>query len=261
MATNQSSINSNVVNLGELIQRISKFGVKYNPPRTDFSIPYLTDLKASGEIVVANSKSADNIDTNSSAARSLALKTMDGLVTRSNNSFSISGAPKQSIKQAASKVRTYRNIRVSAKPTAEQKATAKAEGKELKTNTMHNANIDKKIENVEDYIDFLKKSGIYAPNESDISIEGLTASLNDLKAKQSISSKTSSDADDARMARNILLFTDDTGLVDIAFGVKRYVKSVFGAKSIQYKQISDLKFKKFKKIVNQDTQEPQPQVG
>jgi hypothetical protein len=48
----------------------------------------------------------------------------------------------------------------------------------------------------------------------------------------------------ARMARNTLLYTKNTGLVDVALGVKLYVKSAFGATSPEYKSISDIQFTK-----------------
>ena len=48
----------------------------------------------------------------------------------------------------------------------------------------------------------------------------------------------------ARIARNNLLYNTGTGLVDLAGEVKKYVKSVFGTTSPQYKQVSGLKFTK-----------------
>jgi hypothetical protein len=39
-----------------------------------------------------------------------------------------------------------------------------------------------------------------------------------------------------------MIYNELTGLVDISFDVKLYVKSVFGATSPQYKAISGLKF-------------------
>jgi hypothetical protein len=39
-----------------------------------------------------------------------------------------------------------------------------------------------------------------------------------------------------------LLYTTGTGLVELAGEVKKYIKSVYGATSAQYKQVSGLKF-------------------
>jgi len=46
----------------------------------------------------------------------------------------------------------------------------------------------------------------------------------------------------ARIERDKVLYKPETGLVDIVDDVKKYVKSLFGASTPQYKQISGLKF-------------------
>jgi hypothetical protein len=255
MSSNQTNINSNVVNLGELIERVTTLGVKYNPVRSEFTIPRLAELKASGETAVARVQTADNIYKNSITARALAFKDADGLVTRAISSFGISGASAQSIRQAESKVRTYRSIRTSEKPTDDEIAAAKAEGKELRVNVQHNATFDKKIENFADFIDFLANSPLYKPNETDINVEGLTAKLADLKNKNNLCLKTSAELDAVRLARDMVLFTDVTGLVDVAMGVKKYIKSAFGATSVQYKSVTGIHFRKIKKITDQSSQE------
>ena len=48
----------------------------------------------------------------------------------------------------------------------------------------------------------------------------------------------------ARILRNKTLYLAGTGLFDTAKDVKAYVKSVFGATSPEYKQISKIKFTK-----------------
>jgi|GEM_PF-631164 len=257
MSSNQTSISSNLTNADELISRVSSIGSKYNPVPVAFTIPRLTELKTSSEIYADQAKKAENSWKKSSAARSLVFDSADGLVTRAFNSFSISGASEQSIQQAESKVHVYRNIRISDKPTADEVAAAKAEGKDRKTNVQHNATFDKKIENFGDIVDFMDKSGFYGPNETDISIAGLTATYEDMKSTNKICSQNGIDLDKARMLRDTVMFTKGTGLVDVLLGVKKYVKSAFGATSVQYKSISYLKFKNIKKINNPDQEEPQ----
>jgi hypothetical protein len=257
MSSNQTSISSNLTNAEELIDRVSSFGPKYNPVPVAFTIPSLTELKASADSLASIAKTAENIWKNSTSSRSLVFDAADGLVTRAYSSYCISGAPEQSIQQAESKVRTYRNIRVSEKPTDEEIAAAKAEGKELRINVQHNATFDKKVENFGDIIDFLNNSGHYGPNETDISIAGLTAKHEEMKSNNKICSQNTIELDNARMLRDTVMFSKGTGLVDVSLGVKKYVKSAFGATSVQYKSISGLKFKNIKKINNPVQGEPQ----
>ena len=49
--------------------------------------------------------------------------------------------------------------------------------------------------------------------------------------------------DNARIARDKVLYLPITGLTDIAFDTKVYVKSVFGATSAEFRQISGIEFK------------------
>lgn len=46
----------------------------------------------------------------------------------------------------------------------------------------------------------------------------------------------------SRITRDDAMYATDTGLVDLAALVKKYVKSLYGADSPQYKQISGLEF-------------------
>jgi phosphopantetheine adenylyltransferase len=49
-----------------------------------------------------------------------------------------------------------------------------------------------------------------------------------------------------RLLRNEVMYNSETGLVATGQHVKTYVKSVFGASSAQYKQVSGLIFKMVK---------------
>jgi len=70
--------------------------------------------------------------------------------------------------------------------------------------------------------------------------------LADLKAKNTAVINATTALSNARIARDKVMYSDDIGLIDIARDVKQYVKSLFGASSPQYKQISGLEFKAIK---------------
>ena len=82
----------------------------------------------------------------------------------------------------------------------------------------------------------------YNPNEEELKISTLTALYEDLKAKNTAVVETTTPLSNSRIARNEVMYKPLTGLVDIAFDSKVYIKSVFGPSSPQYKQISKLKF-------------------
>ena len=86
----------------------------------------------------------------------------------------------------------------------------------------------------------------YIPNEPELAVAGLTATLNTMRTTNTTAVNAYTPVSNARINRNTILYAESTGLVDLAGDVKSYVKSVFGATSPQYKQVSGLKFTKVK---------------
>jgi len=246
MSTNQTGHEQNVVNLGVIITRVNTFQTGYNPFRVEFTIPNLSELKTRGEDVITSWNLADNVFKKSIAARTLAFSDFDSLITRSINTLRISGASEQTIEQAETLVRELRGGRASDKPTEEEIAQAKANGDNLSQNVLHNSTFDSKIENFKKYVQFLGLVDEYKPNEADLRIEALTAKYNLLKTANDNYNSTDAALNATRLARNSVLYTKTTGLVDISLGVKLYVKSAYGASSPEYKTISDIQFTKLK---------------
>lgn len=79
----------------------------------------------------------------------------------------------------------------------------------------------------------------YAPNETELTIESLT---NELSSKNTAVINATVPLNNARIARGKVMYAPLSGLFVISVDVKTYVKSVFGATSLQYKAISGLKF-------------------
>jgi hypothetical protein len=82
-----------------------------------------------------------------------------------------------------------------------------------------------------------------APNEADLKV---TALYNALKAKNTAVVNATTPLSNARISRNNILYNANTDLVDIALDTKTYIKSIYGATSPQYKQVSKLEFKAVK---------------
>jgi len=141
-------------------------------------------------------------------------------------------------------VRELRAIRVSATQADEASADQNAATKQSRTNTVHNSSFVRRADNFESYVLFLAGKTPYNPNEPDLTIASLTQKAAGLKKlnKDVVDAKSAVKA--ARRDRNITLYEDGTGMVDIASAVKQYVKSVFGVKTVQYKLINEIALKK-----------------
>jgi hypothetical protein len=102
---------------------------------------------------------------------------------------------------------------------------------------------DNRIENFDKLIMLLSSVPFYNPNEEELKIETLKALYNQLKEKNTEVILPIVQLSNSRISRNKILYKENTGLVDIALDSKTYIKSVFGATSPQYKQVSRLYFK------------------
>ncbi|MFA5817695.1 MAG: hypothetical protein WC854_00260 [Bacteroidales bacterium] len=102
----------------------------------------------------------------------------------------------------------------------------------------------KNVTNFDKLIKLLASVTLYTPNEADLKVTALSSLYNELKTKNSAVVIAATPLSNARIARNDVLYKNITGLLDIAADVKTYIKSVFGARSAQFKQVSGLKFTK-----------------
>ena len=84
----------------------------------------------------------------------------------------------------------------------------------------------------------------YTPNEVDLQVATLTTLAANLAVANTNVINATTNLSNARITRDTTLYAPDTGLYDIQLEVKKYVKSVFGASSQQFKQVSKIKFTK-----------------
>jgi hypothetical protein len=105
---------------------------------------------------------------------------------------------------------------------------------------------DSRLNNFDKLIKLLSSVALYVPNEKELTVAALTTMYNDLKIKNSDVITASTPLSNARIIRNEILYKENTGLVDIALDTKSYIKSLFGATSPLFKQVSKLEFRTIK---------------
>lgn len=234
----------NVANFESLISFAKGYGTKYNPSRDSITVEAL-------ETILSNAKASiidiDNVLPNYSnavAAREFAFEPLSKIITRVNNAVKATDTTTQVDESVQNLVRKLKGIRASAKISDEVKKQLEEEGKEVNQNSASQMSYDNRLENLYKLLMLLNSIPQYKPNEEDLKISTLTALYEDLKAKNLAVINTNTPLSNARIARNKIMNTDLTGLVDIAFDSKTYIKSIFGATSPEYKQVSKLAFKK-----------------
>ena len=244
MNSGKRSNQQNVDNLELFTEKVITFQPVYDPSESRLSILNQKKIKTSGNEVLLGVTAAETVCDNATSARTTAFDPLDQLVTRVINALRISDVPEQTILQGESIVRELRNKRASETAPPVQMAETSEGGNQPKTNKMRSGSFETRIENFTKLIVLLSTIPAYKPKESELTIESLKAKLEALKLVNSAAKTADSKAEAARLQRDIVLYADKTGLVDVAMDSKIYVKSAYGATSAQYKSISGILFTK-----------------
>mgnify|MGYP003600237162 CR=1 FL=1 len=223
-------------NLGLLISNIASYGDRYKPTNPSILLEALKKMEADGRAAVLAVNDAMPIYSRATIERDNAFAPLGQLVTRSLNSLRASSSSEQTDEAASAIVRKIRGNRT----------TAKAAATDVKVATVSTSqqSYDSVIDNYERYIQYIAATPEYAPNEEDIKLPVLKALAVDLRAKNTACNNAKVAIDNARMARNRVLYTPLTGLVDVALDAKTYIKSLFGSTSPEYKQVAKIDFTK-----------------
>lgn len=240
--TSETGHAKNVTNLESLITSIVALETSYNPSRDSIKLPALQALLTASKESLNAVNIAQATYSNAVAARKVAFESFGKLITRVMNSLKASGTSTQVVQSARTIVRKLQGRRASAKITEEEKKALEAEGKEVNQISASQMSFDNRIENFDRLIMLLSSIPLYNPNEEELKVETLKALHNQLKEKNSEVILPIVQLSNSRMTRNKILYSENTGLVDVALDSKTYIKSIFGATSPQYKQISKLRF-------------------
>ncbi len=241
-STSETGHAKNVTNLESLITSIYAIGTSYNPSKDSIKLPALQTL------LTASKESFNALNTAQSAysiavdAREVAFEPMGKLITRVFNALKASDSTVQVDESAHTIIRKLQGKRAVAKLTDEEKKALEAEGKEVNQISVSQMGYDSRLDNLDKLISLLSTVPQYNPNEEELKIESLKAVYTALRTKNTEVVTAYVQLYNARNSRNEILYKPLTGLVDLASDSKTYIKSVFGATSPQFKQVSKLTF-------------------
>jgi hypothetical protein len=236
----------NVANFGILVSFCTGYGAEYNPSNSDIAIDALATIQTDSQNAVNTVNSALPAYNNAIAAREVSFKPLSKLITRVINALKAANPGTEIIDKAVTLVRKLQGRRASSKLTEEEKQELIAQGKEVNEISSSQLSFDNRIDNLDKLINLLGSITEYNPNETELQVASLTALLEDLRTKNDAAIAATTPLSNARIARNNILYNNGAGLVDNALNVKAYVKSLYGASSPQYHQISGLEFKRYK---------------
>jgi len=243
---NETGHAMNVGNFLKLISYCQGYGIKYNPSNPQLQIAFLRTLGAEGETSLSVVNDALPPYNAAQDAREAAFGPLSPLATRLLNGIKATSTISQVDDATKTIVRKIKGQRASSLTKAEKEKAALSTEPQPEQVSASQQGFNDKLDNFDKLIKQLQFTPQYAPNEPELQVSTLQAQHADLKIKNQVAWDAEVVLSNARLARNKVLYTPLTGMVDVAFDVKTYVKAAFGQTSAEYKQISGLKFTPYK---------------
>ncbi|MFZ1516083.1 MAG: hypothetical protein WAT21_11825 [Saprospiraceae bacterium] len=243
----------NVANFEDLISFCTGYGATYNPFLNAIKLAQLNTLKTSAINSITLVSTTFTTFKNATNNREIAFEPLKKLTTKVMAALKACGANDQTMKDATTinhkiqgtgKLTKADAAVISNSTSAVPNPTPDPELPKEISNSQQS--YDSKIEFFSKMIDLLTSIAAYTPNENELKLTGLNATLLSMKTTNTAVINAYTAWSNARISRTDILYKAVTGLVDISLEVKAYVKSLFGATSLQYKQVTALKFVKVK---------------
>jgi len=239
----------NVANFEDLINRCIGFGVSYNPSLNAIKIANMNTLRTNALAALASSVSAGTAYVNAVDNRQFIFDPLQKMGTRIISALKACGASDAVVKDALSINRKIQGKRAKPIKEVENVETQMIVGPNpIPVEPVHisvsQLSFDSMIEHYSKLIDLLASVVLYNPNENELKVVGLNTLLTSMKTSNTAVITATTNYINARINRDNLVYAKNTGVVEVAQDCKDYVKSVFGTKSPQYKQVSSIRFTK-----------------
>ena len=225
----------NVANLQKLTEQETVYTL-YNPPVASLSVPNLQTLYTTAVAKLSEVEEKRNANKNAIALRQNAFENLKPTATRIINLLDILGLPEGTLNQAKTLNRTIQGTNKKPKTTPPPPEGAGAGASTSRQSYTQQA------ENFGILLQLLATIPAYTPNEEDLMLENLTTYHRSLVSTTQPVDQTEAELKVKLIERNQILYTEGTGLYDIAQNVKKYVKSIYGGTSPEYANVSSIKF-------------------
>ena len=230
----------NVANLGTMIAFCIGYGVDYKPTNPLIEIPSLQALLAQAQAALDDVQVKLAPWKNKVADRENIYLGIRPLTTQILAAFDACGAAANKVDNMRTFQRQVQGARAKALPPDDPSTPED----ESKGNSVSHLSYVQVAEAFSQMIQIALAEPLYTPNEAHLQIGTLQTRLAAMEAANTGVVDTAVPLSNSRITRNDVLYTDVTGIADVAALVKKYVKSVFGATSPQYAQVSGLEFKR-----------------
>lgn len=227
----------NVANFYDLISFVTGYGATYNPTKTSLKLAQLNNLHSAAQANLSDVIDKNAVFNKKVNNRVAAFSDLKPLATRLLSALDATDATSETMADAKGYVRKLRGKSSSSSTPIPPETPAPS------TISTSQQSYDQQIQHFSGLISVLQSEPSYSPNENDLKIATVSAKQADLSSKNNEVADAYTDVSNSRIARNNTLYATDSGLVETASEVKKYVKSIFGASSPQYAQVKGIQFR------------------
>ncbi|MDM1042747.1 MULTISPECIES: hypothetical protein [Empedobacter] len=225
----------NVANLQKLTEQVTVYTL-YNPPVDNLKVIKLTVLYSTASEKLSEVEEKRNANKNAITLRQSTFKNLKSTCTKIINHLDILGILQGTLDQAKSLNRLIQGGQKKVAPTPQ-------DGEETpKTVSTSRQSYTQQAENFGILLQLLSTIPIYNPNEDDLKLVNLNIYKDSLVNSTQSVDQTEAELNLKLIERDNILYADGTGLYSIAQNVKKYVKSIYGATSPEYANVSDIEF-------------------
>lgn len=232
----------NVANLQKLTEQVTVYTL-YNPPVDILTVTSLQELYTTASTKLDEVEDKRLANKNAIAIRQSAFENLKSTCTRIINQLDILGLPQGTLDQAKSLNRLIQGGQKKNTTQTSSNGTTPppSEGAGGGISTSRQS-YTQKATNFGILLQLLATIPSYTPNEDDLKLENLSTYQQSLMSATQTVDQTEAELNSKLIERDQLLYSDGTGLYDIAQNVKKYVKSLYGATSPEYTTVSAIKF-------------------
>ena len=232
----------NASNFFDLITVATGYGPLYNPTKTIIKLPNLIAIHAAAETDLATVITDNTAFNNRTKENAAEFRDVRPLSTRLINALEATDATPAKVKDAKAFNRKLQGKKA-AKPIEPVDPNTPAPT----TISASQLSYDQQIQHLTGLNSVLLSEPTYVPNETPLKTVTVTTKIATLTTKNKAVATAFTKISNSRIKRDKTLYLEENGLVDVAYEVKKYTKSVFGTSSPEYKLISGIKFKRPKK--------------
>ena len=229
----------NVANFQDLIEFVIGYGTTYNPSKNSLKLPQLITLKDNAQAKLNDVITKNTIYNNKVNERMVAFSNLKSFSTRLVNALQTTDATNETINNAKTFNRKMQGKKASTAQTPTDPNTPAPT-----TISTSQQSYDQLIQHLAGLKSVLETEPSYTPNEIELQIATIDSKIADLSTKNTAVATAYTNISNSRISRNETLYTSENGIYETASEVKKYIKSVFGASSPQYNQVSGIKFSK-----------------